>query len=104
MRMFVIGNKDSVLGFSLAGVAGRSVTSQEQLKQAIDSALADRTIGLLIFTKDVADWERERIDQLKIASQLPLVVEVPGRDGEGASTSLQEFVQSAIGIRLGGGM
>jgi len=102
--MFVIGNKNSVLGFSLAGVAGRSIASQEQLKEAIDSALADKTIGLLIFTKDVADWERERVDQLKITSQLPLVVEVPGKDGGESSTSLQEFVQSAIGIHFGGGM
>ena len=103
MRILVIGNDDSILGFSLVGVDGRIVGGPEELAPALERALADKSVGLLLITRDVADWARERIDQLKVSSLAPLVVEIPGaEEAPHAAQSLHEFVQRAIGVRLGG--
>jgi len=102
MRIFVIGNQDAVLGFSLAGVDGRIVTNAQQARQALETALADRTIGLLLITSDAAQYARERVDALKVSSLAPLVVEVPGPKPEEQLPSLKDLVQRAVGINLGG--
>ncbi len=103
MRMWVIGNEDCVLGFSLVGVPGRAVRSAAELRVALEEALADPAIGLLLVTRDVAGWARERVDQLKVSSLTPLLVEIPGATpAEVTPTPLRDLVQRAVGVRLGG--
>ena len=102
MRTFVIGNEDCVLGFSLVSVDGQIVRNAAELEETLDACLADKTIGLLLITADVAKWSRERIDNLKVTSLSPLVVEIPGEKEDTTYPSLQDFVQRAMGIRLGG--
>jgi len=102
MRLYVIGNDDCVLGFSLVGVDGRAVHNEEALDQALDAAMSDPTIGLLLVTRDVAMWQRERIDQMKVTGLTPLVVEIPGEGREQETASLHDLAQRAIGVRLGG--
>ena len=48
MRIWVVGNEDATLGFSLVGVDGRAVHDAEELRLALDEALADASIGLLL--------------------------------------------------------
>ena len=103
MRIWVVGNEDATLGFSLVGVDGRAVHDAEELRLALDEALADASIGRLLVTRDGAGWARLRIDELKVSSITPLVVEIPGPGKpDRAATSLHEFVQRVVGVRLGG--
>lgn len=102
MRIFVIGNSDAVLGFALVGVDGRMATDAQQATEALDACLADRTIGLLLITSDVAGHVRERVDALKVGSLAPLVVEVPGPSVDQGPPSLKDLVQRAVGVSLGG--
>lgn len=102
MRILVIGSQDAVLGLSLVGVDGRIVADAQQVKEALDASLADRTVGLLLITSDVAEFARERIDALKVSSFAPLVVEVPGPGMGEQPPSLKDLVQRAVGISLGG--
>ncbi len=101
MRTYVIGNEDCVLGFSLVGVEGRIVRNAGELETALQTCLADKTIGLLLITSDIARFARERVDGLKLSSLAPLVVEIPGAQKEAAGPSFREFVQRAVGISLG---
>jgi vacuolar-type H+-ATPase subunit F/Vma7 len=102
MRTFVLGNDNCVLGFALVHVDGRWVRSREELDKALDLYMADKSIGMLLISGDVADWCRERIDKLKVSSLTPLVVEVPGERTHTTFPALGDFVQRAVGIRLGG--
>ncbi len=102
MRLYVIGNDNCVLGFSLVGVGGRVVHSGEELDQALDTCLNDPTIGLLLVTEDVAAWRRDRIDEMRVSGVTPLVVEIPGKSGDQHKESLRDIVQRSVGIRLGG--
>jgi vacuolar-type H+-ATPase subunit F/Vma7 len=52
-------------------------------------------------TEDVAELIEARMEQLKLRSTVPLVVEIPGPEGVSPDRpSLNEMVLSAIGVRL----
>jgi V/A-type H+-transporting ATPase subunit F len=101
MKVFIIGNPEAVLGFSLVGVHGKAVTSAEEVTEALDQALSNAENGIVLITEDVARLVQGRMDQLKLRSTVPLVVEIPGPQGVAAGQpSLNEIVMRAIGVRL----
>lgn len=101
MRILVIGNQDAVLGFSLVGVHGKAVETASEVNQALDEALASGDTGIVLVTEDVARLIETRMDQLKLRSTVPLVVEIPGPQGVGADRpSLNEVVLRAIGVKF----
>ena len=101
MKVLVIGNQESVLGFSLVGVNGKTVTTAAETNQALDEALASDDAGIVLVTEDVASLIETRMDQLKLRSTVPLVVEIPGPQGVGAvRPSLNEVVLRAIGVKF----
>ncbi len=101
MKVLVIGHPDAVLGLSLAGVEGVSAADREQANAALDAALKQRDLGIVLVTKDVARLMDSRMQQLKLRSTMPLIVEIPSPEGvEPGEPSLSEVVLRAIGIRL----
>jgi vacuolar-type H+-ATPase subunit F/Vma7 len=97
----VVGHTEAVLGFSLAGVGGQSVQTPEQANRALDEVLAARDIGIVLVTREVARMVQHRMDDLKLHSTVPLIVEIPGPEGVGPDEpSLSEIVLRAIGIKL----
>ena len=101
MKVLVIGHPEAVLGFSLAGVSGRAVTTAAEVNQALDEVQAAKDIGIVLVTQDVAEMIPARMEHLKLRSTIPLVVEIPSPQGvpEGQE-SLGEIVLRAIGIKL----
>ena len=102
MKTYVIGNENCVLGLSMVGISGQVVRTAEETRDAVRACMADKTIALLLVTSDVADLARDLVDKTRVESLTPLLVEIPGEGQEGASVSLKDFVQGAIGINLGG--
>ncbi len=101
MKVLVIGNQEAVLGFSLVGVNGIAVTDATETNQALDDALASGEAGIVLVTEDIARLVEARMDQLKLRSTVPLVVEIPGPKGVGADRpSLNEVVLRAIGVKF----
>jgi len=101
MKVSVIGNQEAVLGFSLVGVRGEAATSTLEANQALDRALSATDAGIVLVTADVAELIQARMDQLKLRSTVPLVVEIPGPMGVGPDQpTLNEIVLRAIGIKL----
>ena len=101
MKILVIGHPDAVLGFSIAGVGGRVASTAAEVNQALDEAQAAKDVGVVLVTQDVAELIPARMEQLKLRSTVPLIVEIPAGGGapEGQA-SLGEIVLRAIGIRL----
>ena len=81
MKLYVLGNPDAVWGFALTGVHGQVISTAEELHQALDAALGDRDVGIVLVTEDVADLARQRVDELVIRSRIPIVVEIPDQEG-----------------------
>jgi V/A-type H+-transporting ATPase subunit F len=101
MRVFVLGHAESVLGFSLAGVAGMPVDTLEEINGGLDEALRSSDVGIVLVTQDVAAKVRVRMDQLKLRSTVPLFVEIPSPAGVAEDQpSLGDVVLRAIGVKL----
>ncbi len=101
MKLMVVGNQEAVLGFSLAGVSGIVATSAAEVNQALDVALSTPDVGIILVTEDVSMLIQARMDQLKMTSTVPLVVEIPGPQGSPPDKpSLSEMVKRAIGIKI----
>jgi V/A-type H+-transporting ATPase subunit F len=101
MKVLVIGHPEAVLGFSLAGVNGRAVTTPEEADRSLDEALASKDVGIILVTQDVAGMIQARVEDLKLHSTIPLVVEIPSPAGVSPDEpSLSEVVLRAIGIKL----
>jgi V/A-type H+/Na+-transporting ATPase subunit F len=101
MKVQVIGHPEAVLGFSLVGMEGQVATTTEEANQALDNALATKDIGIILITQDVAGWIESRMDELKLHSTVPLVVEIPGPEGVSPDQpSLSDVVLRAIGVKI----
>jgi V/A-type H+/Na+-transporting ATPase subunit F len=101
MKVLVIGNPEAVLGFSLVGVHGKAVSTAAEVNEALDEALSTSDAGIVLVTEDVAGLIETRMDQLKLRSTVPLVVEIPGPQGMSPDRpSLNEMVLRAIGVKL----
>ncbi len=101
MRILVIGHPQAVLGYSLVGVNGKAVTTIEEANQTLDIALADPGIGIILVTGDVAVMIGARMNELRLHSTIPLVVEIRAPEGaQPEQPSLSELVFRAIGVKI----
>ncbi len=98
MRYYVIGDDDTVLGFSLVGVSGRAVHTESEAENAFSEVLENREYGIILITKDAADLIRERVDRFLFSESFPLIVEISSPDG--SVRDLKELVNDAIGVAL----
>jgi len=101
MKVLVVGHHDAVLGFSLAGVGGRTASTADEVNQVLDEVQSSKDVGIVLVTQDVAELIPARMEHLKLRSTIPLVIEIPSRGGvpEGQA-SLGDIVLRAIGIKL----
>jgi vacuolar-type H+-ATPase subunit F/Vma7 len=80
MKIVVIGSRDSVLGFSLAGIHERYlVTTREEAEEAFTRCLQDCAIGIILIEQTMADHLATRIrDTGKKRNMYPIIIPIPG--------------------------
>lgn len=102
MKMFLISdNIDTLTGMRLAGVEGAVVHERDELKEALNKALADKDIGILLLTEKFGREFPEIIDNVKLNRKLTLIVEIPDRHGTGRKPNfITSYVNEAIGLKL----
>jgi V/A-type H+-transporting ATPase subunit F len=101
MKYFVITDStDTQVGLRLAGIEGVVVHSEAEARRALEEALSDPEIGILLVTEGLSRQCRDRIDPLKRAGT-PLVLEIPDRHSAGRSAdSITRYIREAIGVKL----
>ena len=87
MKMYLISdNVDTYTGMRLAGVDGIVVHEQDELKQALERVLEDKSIGIVLLTED---------------RKIPLLIEIPDRHGTGRKKDfITSYITEAIGLKL----
>ncbi len=102
MRMYLISdNIDTYTGMKLAGVDGVVIHSKKHLKEQLDIAITDKSIGVLLITEKFCQEFPEIINDIKLNRKLPLIVEIPDRHGTGRNPDfITSYVNEAIGIKL----
>lgn len=102
MKMYLISdNIDTLTGMRLAGVEGAVVHERQELKEALDKVLTDKSIGIILLTEKFGREFPEIIDSVKLERKFPLIVEIPDRHGTGRKENfITSYVKEAIGLKL----
>ena len=102
MKMFLISdNVDTQTGMRLAGVEGVVVHERDELRQALETTLADKDIGIILLTEKFGRECPDIIDDVKLNHRLPLIIEIPDRHGTGRKADfITSYVNEAIGLKL----
>jgi len=101
VKYSIIGDEDTVLGFEMVGVSGRTARDPDEAQRAFRAALEEKETGIIIMTERVADMIRPLVDRYLFTESFPLIVEIPDRKGrEPDRPGIRELVNAAIGIRL----
>jgi V/A-type H+-transporting ATPase subunit F len=99
--MHVIGGRDLVLGFQLAGIPGDVTSPGAGAGERIARAAADPEIGVLVVSRRVAEAAADQIRQVRVREGFPIVIEVPEpKDTLPQTDDLQRFVGDAMGLRF----
>ena len=102
MKMFLISdNFDTYTGKRLAGVEGVVVHERNELKEALETTLANKEIGIILLTEKFGREFPDIIDDVKLNHKFPLIVEIPDRHGTGRRPDfITAYVNEAIGLKL----
>lgn len=102
MKFFLISdNVDTQLGMRIAGIEGVVAHTREEVSAALEKAVADENIAVVLMTEKLVKSCHDRVYELKLHCRRPLVVEIPDRHGgSGVIESISRYVEEAIGIKL----
>lgn len=100
--MFLISdNIDTCTGMRLAGVEGVVVHERDELKDALEKAIANKEIGILLLTEKFGREFPQIVDDVKLNHKTPLIIEIPDRHGIGRKPDfITGYVNEAIGLKL----
>lgn len=102
MRFYVISDDgDALTGLRLAGITGEYAGDEQSTAEAIERAVADESIAVVLMTATAYQRGGERVEQLKQSGTRPLIVTIPDRTGNGGSgEAIARYVREAVGIRI----
>jgi len=100
MTFFCIADKESGLGFRLAGVDTREVSSRSEALEALKVALATEEAGVLLVTERAASFLKAELSNLMYRNQRPLILELPSRGEAPKRRSVGDYLKDIIGVSV----
>ena len=102
MKMYLLSdNVDTYPGMRLAGVDGVVVHERDELKNALEDVLSDKTVGIVLLTEKFGREFPDIIDTFRLERKMPLLVEIPDRHGTGRKKDfITSYITEAIGLKL----
>jgi len=102
MEIVAIGDRDTVIGFKLAGVSSAfEVDDPESAKRILRDVFQMQNVGVVIITEKLADQIRAFIERLTESADLPILIEVPDKTGpKGGPDPIQALIKKAVGIEI----
>ena len=101
MKMYLISdNVDTLTGMRLAGVDGIVAHEKDELRTAIETAMEDKSVGVILLTERLGREFPDLLNEIKLARTMPLLVEIPDRHGTGRKKDfITSYVNEAIGLK-----
>ncbi len=101
MRFFLIGDKDTVLAFSLLGIDGVVTSSKVDTLRALNQAVRCDEIGIVLITEKLAEEIQETIKEILTKKRCHLILQIASIYGPlQRRCSLEDFVHSALGVKV----
>jgi V/A-type H+/Na+-transporting ATPase subunit F len=102
MKAFLISdNVDTFVGLKVAGIKSILLHKREDILEKIDELKKDKEIGIIILTERVAELVEDRVKEIKLSKEIPLIVEIPDRHGTiRGQDSILRYVKESVGIKI----
>jgi V/A-type H+-transporting ATPase subunit F len=101
VKFYVIGDRQTVLGFRLVGIDGTVAVEREDGLTALTEAVGGKDIGIVLVTEAVAAKIRDEVEARLYGIGFPLVLEIPDASGPSEDRpEIDEIVRKAIGISI----
>ena len=98
----IIGDRDTILGYRLAGVEGEAVETEEQAREAFARAVQEQEEGILLLTEQVEALIPDLVTAHKLQAAPPFIAVIQAVSGPlKGRKPLLETIYEAVGIRLG---
>jgi V/A-type H+-transporting ATPase subunit F len=100
MKFYLISdNIDTLGGMRLAGIEGVVAHTEQEVNAALNSAVADNEVGLILMTEKLIKLCKERVYDIKLHASRPLIVEIPDRHGTSRITeTINQYIKEAVGV------
>ncbi|MCX7903364.1 MAG: V-type ATP synthase subunit F [Caloramator sp.] len=102
MKIFLISDShDTLVGMRLAGIKGVLVSSKEEAEAELKKIIKDKEIGIIVLTERLASKLRHTINEIKVNQELPLIIEIPNRQGSTRNDDyLVKYIKESVGIKI----
>ena len=99
MKVAVIGDADTVALFALAG-ASKTVVATDDVEGQFHELVDTPEVGIIVITERIADKLMRNITKIKLQRELPIIIEIPDKQGKIAAreNSLDTLIRRAVGI------
>ncbi len=98
MNICCIADKDSSLGFRLAGVETMEASTQKEALEALQVYRADKQMGIILITEKVMDFLSEELKEKILENPIPLILEIPSRGQIRKKKSAAELLKELVGL------
>jgi V/A-type H+-transporting ATPase subunit F len=101
LKFYVIGDRQTVLGFRLVGIEGKTVEGREDALSALREAVEMKDTGIVLVTESIAGEIRDEVEARLYGIGFPLVLEIPDASGPAEDRpEIEEIVRKAVGISI----
>ncbi len=102
MKFFLISdNAETVTGMRLAGIDGVVVHEPDEIEHALNHAMDDKEIAIVLMTAKCVGLIEQTVNTLKRERPSPLIAEIPDRHADiDVTSSISRYVHEAIGISI----
>ncbi|MDF2532924.1 MAG: synthase subunit [Clostridia bacterium] len=102
MKYFAISdNIDTITGLRLAGIKGIIVHEKMEVIEALEKAVADRDIGIIIMTELLAEMLQEEVKEIRLDATKPIITVIPDRHGERRRPDyITSYIKESIGLKI----
>lgn len=102
MKVFMISdNTHTLTGMRLSGVEGVVVHEREEILKELAKVKKNRDIGIILITELLAERVKLELNEIKLSSSLPIIVEIPDRHGTRRPPDfLTRYIRESIGLKI----
>jgi len=101
MKIGVIGDRDTVIGFALSGVKNRvTPKDKKEAENALSKFMEEPGVGVIIITEKLAEMIRKEINAWKTRKPLyPVIVEIPDKkEIMEREDRIEKIIRRAVGV------
>jgi V/A-type H+-transporting ATPase subunit F len=102
MKTFLISdNVDTAVGLRISGINSIVLHNKDEIEFILDKLLQDKDLGIIILTEKAAGVVPEKIKDIKLKRECPLIVEIPDRHGSNkGKEAILGYIKDSIGLKI----